>query len=155
MAPRVNSRETQKTDGSELAQEVHYVGIIPPLFLASPAAASRVAGGQSFCLNSQICFRIDIRRIQGNMTEPHPDRVQINTSSEQVGCGHLVRAGVDINTIRAWLGRVSVDTTNIYAETDLSTKAKALAVCAPGDGTDKVRRPWRDDPGLIQFLQRL
>jgi len=28
---------------------------------------------------------------------------------------HLLRAGVDINTIRAWLGHVSIDTTNIYA----------------------------------------
>jgi site-specific recombinase XerD len=39
---------------------------------------------------------------------------------------HLLRAGVDINTIRAWLGHVSIDTTNIYAETDLEIKAKAL-----------------------------
>lgn len=28
---------------------------------------------------------------------------------------HLLRAGVDINTIRAWLGHVSLNTTNIYA----------------------------------------
>ena len=54
----------QKTDRSELAQELHYVWIIPPLFLASPTPAPRVAGGQSFCLKSQICFRIDICRIQ-------------------------------------------------------------------------------------------
>jgi site-specific recombinase XerD len=26
----------------------------------------------------------------------------------------ILRAGVDLNTIRAWLGHVSVDTTNIY-----------------------------------------
>jgi site-specific recombinase XerD len=37
---------------------------------------------------------------------------------------HLLRAGVDINTIRAWLGHVSLDTTNIYAEIDLEMKAK-------------------------------
>jgi integrase len=36
---------------------------------------------------------------------------------------HLLRAGVDINTIRAWLGHVSIDTTNVYAEVDLETKA--------------------------------
>ena len=47
---------------------------------------------------------------------------------------HLLRAGVDINTIRAWLGHVSLDTTNIYAETDLALKAKALAACDPGGG---------------------
>src|SRR3546814_4444138 len=35
---------------------------------------------------------------------------------------HLLRAGVDINTIRAWLGHVSLDTTHIYAEVDLEMK---------------------------------
>ncbi|MDP3843259.1 MAG: tyrosine-type recombinase/integrase [Oxalobacteraceae bacterium] len=40
---------------------------------------------------------------------------------------HMLRGGVDINTIRAWLGHVSLDTTNIYAEVDLEMKAKALA----------------------------
>ena len=40
---------------------------------------------------------------------------------------HLLRAGVDINTVRAWLGHVSLDTTNIYAEIDLEMKAMALA----------------------------
>jgi len=47
---------------------------------------------------------------------------------------HLLRAGVDINTIRAWLGHVSVDAANIYTETDLAMKAKALAACDPGIG---------------------
>jgi site-specific recombinase XerD len=37
---------------------------------------------------------------------------------------HLLRAGVDINTIRAWLGHVSIDTTNVYAEVDLETKPR-------------------------------
>ena len=40
---------------------------------------------------------------------------------------HMLRGGVDINTIRAWLGHVSLETTNIYAEVDLEMKAKALA----------------------------
>ena len=42
---------------------------------------------------------------------------------------HLLRFGVDINTIRAWLGHASLSTTNIYAEVDLEMKAKALANC--------------------------
>jgi hypothetical protein len=37
----------------------------------------------------------------------------------------LLRAGVDINTIRAWLGHVSLDTTHVYAEVDMEMKAKA------------------------------
>src|SRR5687767_8017594 len=43
---------------------------------------------------------------------------------------HPLRSGVDINTIRGWLGHVSLDTTHIYAEIDLETKARALATCA-------------------------
>ncbi|HLN33114.1 MAG TPA: tyrosine-type recombinase/integrase [Gemmataceae bacterium] len=42
---------------------------------------------------------------------------------------HVLRSGVDINTIRAWLGHASLSTTNIYAEVDLEMKAKALANC--------------------------
>ena len=41
----------------------------------------------------------------------------------------LLRSGVDINTIRIWLGPVSLQTTHIYAESDLKMKAKALARC--------------------------
>ena len=42
---------------------------------------------------------------------------------------HLLRSGVDINTIRILLGHVSLDTTYVYAESDLKMKAKALARC--------------------------
>jgi len=67
---------------------------------------------------------------------------------------HLLRAGVDINTIRAWLGHVSVDTTNIYAEIDLAAKAKALEICAiqPDAGGPPV---WRDNTDLLVFLRSL
>ena len=67
---------------------------------------------------------------------------------------HLLRSGVDINTIRAWLGHVSLDTTNIYAEVDLEMKANALAHCeilAPS----KHRKHWRNNPGLMDFLKSL
>ena len=67
---------------------------------------------------------------------------------------HLLRAGVDLNTIRAWLGHVSLDTTNIYAETDLALKAKALAACDPG-GRGRVRKRWREDPSVMAFLRKL
>ena len=42
---------------------------------------------------------------------------------------HLPRSGVDVNTIRAWLGHVSLATTNTYAEVYVVTKARALANC--------------------------
>ena len=37
---------------------------------------------------------------------------------------HLLRAGVDINTIRAWLGHVSLETTNRYAQVDLGCRSE-------------------------------
>ena len=67
---------------------------------------------------------------------------------------HLLQAGVDINTIRGWLGHVSLTTTNIYAEIDLETKARALAACAVSEETI-TRKRWRDQPDLMQFLRTL
>jgi len=67
---------------------------------------------------------------------------------------HLLRAGVDINTIRAWLGHVSLNTTNIYAETDLEMKAAALARCEIKGSSKRVEH-WRRDNGLMAFLKSL
>ena len=67
---------------------------------------------------------------------------------------HLLRAGVDINTIRAWLGHVSLATTNVYAEVDLEMKAKALAKCEVEE-EGQAQKPWREDKGLMEFLRTL
>jgi integrase/recombinase XerD len=69
---------------------------------------------------------------------------------------HLLRAGVDINTIRAWLGHVSLDTTNIYAEVDLDMKAKALARCeVPSEVEPIPAADWHKGPDLMAFLKGL
>ena len=66
---------------------------------------------------------------------------------------HLLRAGVDINTIRAWLGHASLDTTHVYAEVDMEMKAKALARV---DISDLQTKPWRRSlPSLMTFLKAL
>jgi site-specific recombinase XerD len=68
---------------------------------------------------------------------------------------HLLRAGVDINTIRAWLGHVSLDTTHVYAEVDLDMKAKALASV---DITDlpaaRARSPGKSAT-IMNFMKQL
>ena len=65
----------------------------------------------------------------------------------------LLRSGVDINTIRIWLGHVSLQTTHIYAESDLKMKAKALARCeAPLLEEHKGPSPRK---GLMGFLRTL
>jgi site-specific recombinase XerD len=40
---------------------------------------------------------------------------------------HLLRSGLDIGTIRAWFGHVSLATTNISAEVDPEMKTNARA----------------------------
>jgi len=66
---------------------------------------------------------------------------------------HLLRAGVDINTIRAWLGHVSLDSTNVYAEVDLEIKERALARCQPVQ--EERRKMWHEEQGLLSFLTSL
>jgi len=68
---------------------------------------------------------------------------------------HLLRSGVDINTIRAWLGHVSLDTTNIYAEIDLEMKAKALAQCEVHASASDSIDHWSNNPKLMEFLKSL
>jgi integrase/recombinase XerD len=83
--------------------------------------------------------------LKNKMVSPHV--IRHTTAS------HLLQAGVDINTIRGWLGHVSLVTTNIYAETDLATKAKALASCTVYEETSKGKS-WRE-PELMEFLRAL
>lgn len=70
---------------------------------------------------------------------------------------HLLRAGVDINTIRAWLGHVSLETTNRYAQVDLAMKAKALETCAPSHDAHSLDHTaaWHQDRDLMVFLASL
>jgi integrase/recombinase XerD len=79
-------------------------------------------------------------------------RISPHTVRHSTAC-HLLRAGVDINTIRGWLGHVSLDTTHIYAEVDLEMKAKALAHCEIPDSAGPRYR--RKDTGVIEFLRSL
>jgi len=66
---------------------------------------------------------------------------------------HLLRAGVDINTIRAWLGHVSLNTTNVYAKVDLEMKAKALATCEVRALTLQIH--WRGRRGAPSVPAKL
>lgn len=66
---------------------------------------------------------------------------------------HLVAAGVDVTVIRSWLGHVSLETTNHYAQANLETKRKAL---------ERVERPktdsppsWRRDESVLDWLDTL
>jgi integrase/recombinase XerD len=70
---------------------------------------------------------------------------------------HLLEAGVDVNVIRGWLGHVSLQTTNRYAEITIRMKEAALRQCDPPTGSAGIpRQPiWRDDATLLKWLQSL
>jgi site-specific recombinase XerD len=66
---------------------------------------------------------------------------------------HLLEAGVDVNVIRGWLGHVSLNTTNRYAEITMRMKTEAMTLCAP-TGSNRAA-PWNDDPSLLNWLTSL
>jgi len=66
---------------------------------------------------------------------------------------HLLQAGVDINTIRAWLGHASLQTTHLYAESDLKMKARALRQCETSLTRPPSPRP--SGSGLMRLLKSL
>src|SRR5262245_50581236 len=70
---------------------------------------------------------------------------------------HLLESGVEMNVIRGWLGHVSLDTTQRYAEINMRSKEAALEACGPpvAVGTFPRRRLWRDDAALLNWLTSL
>ena len=71
---------------------------------------------------------------------------------------HLLESGVEVNVIRAWLGHVSLETTNRYAEINTPMKEAALRACDPGQDASEAfpRKPvWRDDAALLAWLDSL
>jgi site-specific recombinase XerD len=90
--------------------------------------------------------KIDMPSLASKRVSPH--------SIRHSTAAHLLSAGVDINTVREWLGHVSVETTNIYAQVNLEGKAKALAKCEI-KGAKTAKRRWVDNPDLMTFLHSL
>ncbi len=71
---------------------------------------------------------------------------------------HLLESGVEVNVIRGWLGHVSLDTTNRYAELTLRAKEAALRACEPPCQTPVACRSsaiWKDDKALLDWLSTL
>jgi site-specific recombinase XerD len=67
---------------------------------------------------------------------------------------HLVAAGVDITVIRSWLGHVSLDTTNHYAQANLETKRKALERVGARSRSSRPPR-WKRDTSVLAWLDSL
>lgn len=76
----------------------------------------------------------------------HPHSIRHSTAM------HMLQSGVDINTIRSWLGHIQLKTTNRYAEINLEMKRDALNKHLP---IAKANRPWKRNDQLIQWLESL
>lgn len=70
---------------------------------------------------------------------------------------HLLEAGVEVNVIRGWLGHVSLNTTNRYAEITIRMKADALELCEPiaANAGRKRKSAWQNDAGMLAWLSSL
>lgn len=120
-----------------------------PVFLNVRGRSITRYGIHALVARTAVKAAMRVSSLQDKSVSPHTIR---HTTAV-----HLLRAGVDINTIRAWLGHVSLETTNRYAEVDLDMKAKALETCAviSQDSTNKYVPKWHVDSDLMSFLGSL
>ena len=65
---------------------------------------------------------------------------------------HLLQSGVDLTTIRSWLGHASVNSTHHYVEADVEMKRKALAKCETPQVSSRLYEPTDE---LLALLERL
>jgi integrase/recombinase XerD len=102
-----------------------------------------------------------VRRHTGNLhaSQAGPERHHISPHVFRHSCAvSLLEAGVDVNVIRGWLGHVSLDTTNRYAEITVRAKEAALRLCEPPPSEKDTPAPkpvWRDDEALLAWLSSL
>ncbi len=76
----------------------------------------------------------------------HPHTIRHTTAM------HLLQSGVDLNTIRCWLGHASVNTTNRYVEIDLEMKRRVLEGVKPPRA---VAKPAIANASLLAWLESL
>lgn len=76
----------------------------------------------------------------------HPHTLRHSTAM------NMLQSGVDINTIRAWLGHANLVTTNRYAEVNLEMKRKVLEKYLP---VSKANRPWKQNQDILEWLESL
>ncbi|WP_137819241.1 tyrosine-type recombinase/integrase [Pseudomonas sp. 2FG] len=103
-----------------------------------------------------------VKRYAANLPQASPNSGEARRISPHVfrhtAAMHLLEAGVEINVIRAWLGHVSLETTNRYAEINIRTKEAAVALCAPPDQSSAASSQagaWHRDVDLLKWLNSL
>lgn len=101
-----------------------------------------------------------VHRHTRSLLKPNESRRRISPHTfRHTSAVHLLEAGVEVNVIRGWLGHVSLETTNRYAEINLRMKEAALQACQPPTSASSeacLRKPvWREDAELMKWLKAL
>lgn len=101
-----------------------------------------------------------VRRHVGDLESPTATKASVRRITPHVfrhtAAVHLLEAGVEVNVIRGWLGHVSLETTNRYAEITVRMKEAAMKLCEPTTAGLPARKPaWRDDATLLAWLSSL
>ena len=101
-----------------------------------------------------------VRRHTRSLLKPDESRRRISPHTfRHTSAVHLLESGVEVNVIRGWLGHVSLETTNRYAEINIRMKEAALQACQPpASATSEacLRKPvWREDAELLKWLKTL
>ena len=65
---------------------------------------------------------------------------------------NLLQSGVELTTIKSWLGHASVNTTHQYVEADLEMKRRALEKCKI---TEAELAPYRPTDKVLALLEAL
>jgi len=73
---------------------------------------------------------------------------------------HMLQAGIDLNSIRSWLGHVSLETTHQYAQINLEMKTKAMKICESSFSflkpvTGSTLPSWKVNKDILTWLQSL
>ena len=68
---------------------------------------------------------------------------------------YLLKSGVDVVTVRQWLGHASINTTNRYATIDLEMKREAIAKAEPPYEHPQIPGAWRNDASILTWLESL
>jgi len=89
-------------------------------------------------------------------TQPSLGHKRVHPHTFRHACAvHLLQAGVELNMIRNWLGHVSLETTQRYAEIDLAQKRRALDAVTPvGTPGRRQAATWRKE-SILTWLERL
>jgi len=94
---------------------------------------------------------------RASVAQPSLTRKRVHPHTLRHSCAvHLLQAGVELNLIRSWLGHVSLETTQRYAEIDLEQKRRALDAVTPvGTPGRGAAGAWSRNESILTWLEHL